>query len=132
MELNFEGTLLKGFADRISKDNQGNIYIYDFKTGGYKSVKANINYYNQLRFYKFLYESINPDKKVAQTSLVFFEEGCKESFPEADLTCNEEIKDKIKEAIKGIKSLNFEPKEDKNTCKNCAYKLICRLFKQED
>lgn len=127
METKFENVLLKGFADRISKTPNGEILIYDFKTGSYKKVKEDDDYYNQLRFYKFLYEEINPDKKVLSTSLVFFEEGCKESAPEFNTDSNNEIKEKIKKAIDNIKNLNFEPKEDKNICKYCNYKLICKL-----
>lgn len=127
MELNFKGTILKGFADRISKDNEGNIHIYDFKTGSYKKVRPDENYYNQLRFYKFLYEELNKDKKVKDTALIFFEEGCKLSSPEPDCTNNEEIKEKIKEVIQNIKSFNFEPKKSDEVCKFCNYKLICKL-----
>ena len=127
MELNFEGTTLKGFADRISKDNQGNIYIYDFKTGSYKSAKEGTKYYNQLRFYKFLYEELNPNSKVAECALVFVEEGYKTSKTQEDLTNNEEIKEIIKNTIKNIRNLNFEPIESKDNCPACNYKLICKL-----
>ena len=128
MEMNFEGCVLKGFADRISKNNEGNILIYDFKTGLYKKVSSNENYYNQLRFYKFLYEEINKGQKVDNTALVFFEEGCKTSFPGQDETENAEIKEKIRSAIQGIKNLDFEPKKDENNCKYCAYKLTCKMY----
>ncbi len=127
MELNFEGTILKGFADRITKDIEDKIHIYDFKTGSYKKVKEGENYYNQLRFYKFLFEELNKDKKVADTALIFFEEGCKLSSSGADMTANSEIKEKIKEVIKNIKSLNFEPLKSEENCKFCNYKLICRV-----
>ncbi len=131
MEADFEGIKLKGFADRISKDNEGNILITDFKTGSYKKADSNPNYYNQLRFYKFLYELINGENKVKKTSLTFFEEGCKQTAPEIEAWDNEEIKQKIKEAIKGIKELNFEPKQDEKNCGFCAYKLICKLYTSE-
>lgn len=127
METNYKGAILKGFIDRISTDNEGKIHIFDFKTGSYKKVKPDEEYYNQLRFYKFLYETLNPDKKVEETSLIFFEEGCNSSTPEKDLTNNEEIKEKIDFAIKNIKDLNFNPNPDENNCKFCAYKLICKL-----
>ena len=132
MELDFNGVKLKGFADRISKDNEGHIQIYDFKTGSYKNANLYENYYNQLRFYKFLYESLNPDKKVSETALIFFEESCKTSSPEPDITNNEEIKEKIENVIEGINSLNFEPKESIDNCKFCNYKLICKLHQNKN
>ena len=128
MELDFEGTILKGFADRISKDNEGNIYITDFKTGSYKKVKEGTKYYNQLRFYKFLYEELNPNSKVAETALVFVEENFATSKPTDDITKNEEIKEIIRNAVKNIKNLNFEPVKNKDNCKFCNYKLICNLY----
>ncbi len=127
MEKEFEGVNLIGFADRITKDNQGNIQIFDFKTGSYKKVKPDEDYYNQLRFYKFLYEYINPEEKVSETSLIFFEEDLKRATIEEDLTNNEEIKNKIKTVIQNIKNLNFEPTDNENNCKHCHYKLVCRL-----
>lgn len=128
MELDFEGTILKGFADRISKDNEGNIYITDFKTGSYKKAKEGTKYYNQLRFYKFLYEELNPNSKVAETALVFVEENFATSKPTDDITKNEEIKEIIRNAVKNIKNLNFEPVKNKDNCKFCNYKLICNLY----
>ena len=127
MQKEYGGATLKGFADRISTDNEGKINIFDFKTGSYKKVKPDEDYYNQLRFYKFLYESINPNKKVKETSLIFFEEDCKTSSPEPDLSNNEEIKEKIDFTIKNIKNLNFEATPDDNVCRFCSYKLICKL-----
>lgn len=131
MELNFEGTILKGFADRITKDNSGNIHIYDFKTGSYKKVKKGENYYNQLRFYKFLYEEINKNEKVTDCALIFFEEKCKQSSVEADITNNEEIKEIIRNVIKNIKALNFEPNKKDDNCKFCNFKSICNLKRKE-
>ncbi len=127
LETQFEGTTLKGFIDRISTTPAGEIQITDFKTGSYKKVCPNESYYNQLRFYKFLYETVNPDKKVSNTSLVFFEEGCKTSSSDPDTTNNQEIKDIIKNAIESIKKLNFEPKMSDNGCKFCPWKLVCKL-----
>ena len=130
MELNFEGTILKGFADRISKNNLGNICIFDFKTGSHKTLKQRKEYYIQLLFYKFLYEELNPNSKVNECALLFFEEGLKSSGIENVADNNEEIKEIIRKAVSDIKNLNFEPIKDKDNCKFCNYKLICRLNNQ--
>ncbi len=127
MELVFEGVKLKGFADRVSKNNEGDILIHDFKTGSYKKVKKDEPYYNQLCFYKFLYEEINKNSNVGECALVFFEENCKTSSFDLDAIAIEEIKQKIKEVILKIKNLDFEPTENKENCKFCNYKLICKL-----
>ncbi len=128
MELDYKGVKLKGFADRISVNNQGEILIYDFKTGSYKKVKDGENYYNQLRFYKFLYEEMNKNSKVAQTSLIFFEQGCKSSSIEPDNSNNSEIKQKIDFCIEGIKNFNFDPVVSADNCKYCSYTLVCKMF----
>ncbi|MCD8025154.1 MAG: PD-(D/E)XK nuclease family protein, partial [Candidatus Gastranaerophilales bacterium] len=131
MELEFEGCILKGFADRISKDSEGKIHIYDFKTGSYKKIKQDENYYNQLCFYKFLYETLHQDEKIGSCALVFFEEGCRISSPDEICIDNEKIKEKIHNTINGIKSLSFEPEYSKDNCAFCEYKLICKLFKNK-
>lgn len=73
---------------------------------------------------------MNPNSKVNECALLFFEEGLKSSGIENVADNNEEIKEIIRKAVSDIKNLNFEPIKDKDNCKFCNYKLICRLNNQ--
>jgi len=130
LEASEENYTLKGFVDRVIKAGD-KIYIYDFKTGSAKKVKPDENYHNQLRFYKYLYEKINPGVEVFDCALVYVEKGL--NYSRANLTKedNIEIENKIKDFITNVKNLNFEPTPSKKACEFCAYRLICSLSTED-
>lgn len=130
MELKEEGYTLKGFADRVIKAG-GKIYIYDFKTGSAKKIKPDENYHNQLRFYKYLYEKINPGAKVEDCALLYVEKGF--NYSNASLTDedNIEIENKIKDFVQNVKALNFNPTPSKEACGYCPYTMICSLARKD-
>lgn len=129
-----EGYFVKGFIDRIEKNSDGTYSLYDYKTGSAKR-KSQItdggdyeNYLNQLRFYKFAFETQNPNSKVTNVGLIFVEEPSENFYTQLTEDDNRIIKEKIIEAYKGIHALNFEPVEQNDkTCKNCEYKQLCTL-----
>ncbi len=130
MELKEEGYTLKGFADRVIKAGD-KIYIYDFKTGSAKKIKPDENYHNQLRFYKYLYEKINPGAKVEDCALLYVEKGF--NYSNASLTDedNIEIENKIRDFVQNVKALNFNPTPSKEACGYCPYTMICSLARKD-
>ena len=130
LEFKEEGYILKGFADRVVKAGD-KIYIYDFKTGTPKKVKPDENYHNQLRFYKYLYEKINPGVNVFDCALLYVEKGFTYSNANLADEDNIEIEKKIKAFVEDVKNLHFEPTPSSDACKYCAYSLICKLAQKD-
>jgi len=130
LEFKEEGYTLKGFADRVVQAG-GKIYIYDFKTGTPKKVKPDEKYHNQLRFYKYLYEKMNPGTEVCDCALLYLEKGF--NYSNANLTDedNAAIEEKIKAFVDDVKNLHFEPTPSTDACKYCGYSLICKLARKE-
>ena len=130
----FENNFLKGFIDRIEKNDDGTVEVYDYKTGSAKP-KSQIadgkdyeNYLNQLRFYKYAYEIQNPDVKVSRAGLIFVEEPHSNFYIDLTKEDNKNIKEKIEFAYKNISELNFEPpKLDDRKCDYCDFKHLCKL-----
>ncbi len=130
----FESHFLKGFIDRIEKNNDGTIELYDYKTGSAKP-KSQIadgkdyeNYLNQLRFYKYAYEIQNHDIKVTKAGLIFVEEPDCNFYINLTEEDNKIIETKIKYAYDNILELNFKPEsENKKACEYCNYKHLCKL-----
>lgn len=130
----FENNFLKGFIDRIEKNDDGTVELYDYKTGGAKS-KSQIadgkdyeNYLNQLRFYKYAYEVQNPNTLVVRAGLIFVEEPDSNFYVNLTEEDNLNIKEKIKFAYKNISELNFNPpKPEDRKCDYCDYKHLCKL-----
>lgn len=125
---------LKGFIDRIEKNDDGTVEVYDYKTGGAKS-KSQIadgkdyeHYLNQLRFYKYAYELQNPNTKVSRAGLIFVEEPDSNFYVNLTEEDNANIKDKIEYAYKNILELNFNPpKHEDRNCEYCDFKHLCKL-----
>ncbi len=117
---------LKGYTDRVIKAGD-KVYIYDFKTGTPKKVKPDDNYYNQLQFYKYLYEKIYPDTKVFDCALLYVENGLNYSYANLSDNDNVLIEDKIKTFVSDVKNLHFKPTPSADACKYCNYRLICKL-----
>ena len=130
----FEDNFLKGFIDRIEKNDDGTVEVYDYKTGSAKS-KSQIadgkdyeNYLNQLKFYKYAYELQNPNKKVSRAGLIFVEEPDSNFYSDLTEDDNKNIKEKIEFAYKNINELNFNPpKQDERKCDYCDFKHLCKL-----
>lgn len=130
----FESHFIKGFIDRIEKNNDGTIELYDYKTGSAKS-KSQIadgkdyeNYLNQLRFYKYAYEIQNPNIQVTKAGLIFVEEPDSNFHINLTEEDNKIIETKIKYAYDNILNLNFKPElENKKACEYCNYKHLCKL-----
>ncbi len=130
----FEKYFIKGFVDRIEKNSDGTFELYDYKTGGAKP-KSQIadgreyeSYLNQLRFYKYAFETLNPNSKVSRSGIIFVEEPEKNYYIELTDVDNQLIKEKIKSAYENIFSLSFDAVEkDESTCKYCKYKQLCNL-----
>lgn len=130
----FNNNFLKGFIDRIEKNSDGSVELYDYKTGSAKS-KSQIadgkdyeSYLNQLRFYKFAFEQQNPDTKVTRAGLIFVEEPHANFYINLTDADNEIIKGKIEYTYKNIQELNFEhPREEERKCEFCNYRHLCKL-----
>lgn len=129
-----ENYFIKGFIDRIEKNNDDTFSLYDYKTGTAKT-KSQIadgkdyeSYLNQLRFYKFAFETLHEGKKVSQVGLIFVEEPDKSYYTKLCEEDNSIIKGKILNSYKQINDLNFAPVEQcEKTCNFCDYKMLCRL-----
>ncbi len=125
---------IKGFIDRIEVNSDGTYALYDYKTGSPKAKSQIVdggdyeNYLNQLRFYKFAFESQNEGAKVTQTGLIFVEEPQNNFYIELTEADNATIREKILKTYENIHGLKFEPLEwDDRTCKNCQYRQLCKL-----
>lgn len=125
---------IKGFIDRIEKNSDGTYALYDYKTGSAKRKTQIVdggdyeNYLNQLRFYKFAFETQNESAKVTDTGLIYVEEPENNFYINLTETDNALIKEKILETYKNIHALNFDPKEENDkACANCEYRQLCTL-----
>jgi DNA helicase-2/ATP-dependent DNA helicase PcrA len=129
-----EDYFIKGFIDRIEKNNDGTFSLYDYKTGSAKS-KSQIadgkdyeHYLNQLRFYKFAFETLHAGEKVSQVGLIYVEEPDNNFYTELCEEDNSVIKEKILNSYRQIHDLNFAPAEQsEKTCGYCGYPQLCRL-----
>lgn len=130
----FGKQFIKGFVDRIEQNEDGSFELFDYKTGSAKP-KTQIKdgkdfecYLNQLRFYKYAFETLKPSAKVSRTGIIFVEEPDKNYYIELTDDDNEVIKEKISYAYENIIKLNFEPVEKcEKSCSFCKYKQICSL-----
>lgn len=127
-----DGTQFTGFIDRIDKNEDGSFTIYDYKTGNNKNSKIKINgehedYYNQMALYKYFFEQ-QTGKKVSITKFIYPEDF--KSKNEGIKFTGEEVQDvvnKFKDAIAGIKNCDFTPSYKENSCKYCSYRDLCGL-----
>ncbi len=130
IELN-EDFPFTGRIDRIDKNNDGSVTIYDYKTGNTKKEDdislggKHSGYYRQMCVYKYVYEKIT-GKKVRETTFVFVEN------PDKNVTLNltdkecSDIWETLKEDIKKMKEGHFEPTYDETVCKYCTLKEFCQ------
>ena len=110
----------------------GTIAIYDYKTGNNKNSSIKIDgdhedYYNQMAWYKYIYEK-STGKKVSVTKFLY-----PEDFQSKNNGINytdEEIADaveKFKNAVADIKAHKFEPTLKESACKYCPYQDFCGM-----
>lgn len=135
--IKIENQTIKGFIDRVEKNEDGTYSLLDYKTGSAKSKsdvaqgKKNENYYNQLRFYKLAFEKQYPESNVSQVGLIFVEEPEKNVVFELTQEEMDDIKDQIIYTIEKINNLEFAPIDYKSNkaknCEYCDYKMICKL-----
>ncbi len=135
--IKIEHTPIKGFIDRIEKNEDGSFSLLDYKTGSAKSKndiaedKKYEHYYNQLRFYKLAFETKYPGSTVSNAGLIFAEEPEKNVVLEITEEETQDIKNKILETLENIKAMKFDPvdykKQQEKNCEFCDYKMICRL-----
>ncbi|MFA6989920.1 MAG: ATP-dependent DNA helicase [Candidatus Gastranaerophilaceae bacterium] len=132
-----EKYLIKGFIDRVEHNSDDTYFLLDYKTGAARP-KSQIedgknyeNYLNQLRMYKFAYESLYQGHVVSKTGLIFVEEPEKNVYIDMTEKDNEIIKEKILKTYEGIHKLDFHAidaeNQNKDTCKFCQHKMICKL-----
>ena len=129
-----EDYFIKGFIDRIEKNNDGTFSLYDYKTGSAKS-KSQIadgkdyeGYLNQLRFYKFAFETLHAGEKVSQVGLIYVEDFSNNFYTELCEEDNSIIKEKILNSYREIHDLNFAPTEKSDkSCGYCGYQQLCKL-----
>ncbi|MFA5133630.1 MAG: ATP-dependent DNA helicase [Patescibacteria group bacterium] len=116
----------KGVIDRIDRLPNGNVVIWDYKTGAAKEKLDSENKEQLLIYYLACRDIFNlkPEKLV----LFYILDNKKFEFAptEADL---EKIKEKVSGIINEIKKLHFEPSPDEHTCRFCDYKNICEFKK---
>ena len=134
--INFNGTI-----DRIdeikNKNNEISFAIYDYKTGtnskGITKGGEHSDYYYQIAFYKYLYEKINPDKKISKLCFLYpllpdesivIPAGLKEGKMEQT---SEEVAAEFIEIAQKIKNLEFECPNKCPNEKYCNYKNICKM-----
>lgn len=78
-----------------------------------------------MALYKYIYEKTS-ENKVARTVLVFpedFEKNLEVNYTEDEI---EAVVAKYKNVIDLIYQMEFEPTNNKNSCKYCAYKDFCQ------
>ncbi len=137
----FEGVKFKGLPDRVNLVN-GKFRIYDYKTGRAKGKKeicltdfndekigGHEDYYIQMGLYKYFLEKTK-GIEVEETTFLFpqeYNKPCTIYYSKEDM---EQVLDKYRKAIKGIKEQNFEPTPCKTSCEYCPYKnVLCDLNK---
>jgi RecB family exonuclease len=126
--------IITGKIDRVEKNKQGEYCLYDYKTGKSKSKsqiadgKEYENYLNQLRFYKYAFETLNKGTTVSTVGLIFPEDYTGNFYYNPTDMDNDEIESKISETFERIAQMDFEPAEkDQKNCKYCSYKQLCNL-----
>lgn len=123
IDVKIDGEWLTGCIDLITKENENNINIFDFKT----SKKIEENHKEQLLFYAYLYKE-KTGKKI--TNIYVYQTNNKQENPIQNYSCSDEEMKKTfnnyKEIIQKIKNeKQFKPNANKKNCDECDY-YFCR------
>ena len=118
------------YGGYLTFNEDGTYTIYDYKTGNNKNSDIGIDknhedYYNQMAWYKYIYEQ-KTGNKVSLTKFIYPEDF--ETKNVGITYTDEEIAERIekfKKAIQDIKNCNFEPSYNDNACKFCPYCDFC-------
>ena len=131
----YENWKIKGKIDRVEKNDDGTYTICDYKTGNGEGKDREIkeggnyeNYYNQLKFYKLLYELEHPERTVSKAAVIYVET---QNIIERQFTKEEmdNLKDNIKFVYENLQDLYFDvDTKDDNKCKYCSFKQMCSLM----
>ncbi|RKX18367.1 MAG: hypothetical protein DRP26_05360, partial [Candidatus Zixiibacteriota bacterium] len=122
--LEYDNFILTGKIDRIDEDENGEIYIVDYKTGRIgTSEKANTKADDQL----FIYALASPnlyDKIPAEVAYYYLSDDRLVSFivSEKDL---QRVLEKISGVVDKIAKENFTSTPSSFECGRCSYKNIC-------
>ena len=150
-EMTFDGFKLVGYVDRMDSFLPGEVRIVDYKTGKVEDNDVSITDANAARiadllfgednqkrpkiaFQMFLYDTmVSRDPRYRDTFLVnsiyqparFFTEGVR-NVPSSRVF-NEEVESRLHGLLSDMKdtSKGWSRTKDKDTCKWCAFKMIC-------
>lgn len=134
-ELKVEGPIdginITGRIDKVVKNPDGTVNIYDYKTTDALSLKDVCkggkyeSYYNQVCLYKFFAQELK-GLNVKEVKLSFPIDSSELSVPVEDEDCKE-VFEGFKEYIKQIEEANFEPSFNQDACKYCPYTSFCGM-----
>ncbi|MCQ2958109.1 MAG: PD-(D/E)XK nuclease family protein, partial [Candidatus Gastranaerophilales bacterium] len=131
LELDDDDLKFKGRIDKLEKNSDGTYSIYDYKTGKAKNHKEiciggeHEDYYNQICLYKYYFEK-QKNVKVRDVGFIFPIDSSVYRFTPTDDEC-QEVVDKFKNAVQGIKNSEFEATPSENSCQYCPYKDFCAM-----
>jgi ATP-dependent helicase/DNAse subunit B len=120
--------VFKGRIDRIDMLPEGGVEILDYKTGGKPSS------FLQLSVYTLSLKEQGEEVKNA-SYLILLENDCLYHPIEGKRRKLERILEKTEEEIErfieGVRSGNFSPRREGNTCFNCDYLSLCQVMECE-
>jgi ATP-dependent helicase/DNAse subunit B len=120
--------VFKGRIDRIDLLPEGGVEILDYKTGGKPSS------FLQLSVYTLSLKEQGEEVKNA-SYLVLLENDCLYHPIEGKRRKLEKVLEKTEEEIErfieGVRSGNFSPRKEGNTCFNCDYLSLCQVMECE-
>jgi DNA helicase II / ATP-dependent DNA helicase PcrA len=133
-----ENHFIKGKIDRIDQ-REGLAYeVIDYKTGNAKYKNqilkddgSHYHYFEQLCFYKLLFELKNDGTRVTDGKILFLEEPEKSVGVELISSDRDGIQEKILSTFDKITNLEFtgvdEMYHQADACKTCVYKFLCKI-----
>ena len=131
VEGKIDGINITGRIDKVVKNPDGTVDIYDYKTTNALTLKEVCKggkyegYYNQVCLYKYFAQKLN-GLNVNEVKLSFPIDSSELSVPVDDDDCKE-VFEKFKEYIRQIEGANFEPSYNPDACKYCPYTSFCGM-----
>lgn len=124
------GVNVKGFVDRWSKNDSGNIVVTDYKSGKTPQPRYQVQKYVQLIIYALALEEMGVGK-VEEVELLFLKDGDRlrrKVNSEDAFSVTKMIVDTREQIDKRCISGNFEAKPSR-LCDWCSFKPICPYWK---